>query len=51
MQVNHDGLLPVMIHIHGGGFAFMSPEEYRPEYFMDEDIVFVSMNYRMGTFG
>ena len=29
----------------------MSPEEYRPEYFMDEDIIFVSMNYRMGTFG
>jgi carboxylesterase type B len=26
-------------------------ETYRPEYFMDEDIVLVTINYRVASFG
>ena len=40
-----------MVWIHGGAFAASSSNEYRPEYFMDEDIVLVGINYRLGSFG
>ncbi|XP_050515729.1 esterase B1-like isoform X1 [Diabrotica virgifera virgifera] len=46
-------LKPVMVWIHGGGFAFgsNSSTEYGPEYLMLEDIVLVSVNYRLGFLG
>ena len=43
--------LPVMLYIHGGAFNFMSSGDYRPEYFMDEDVILVVINYRLGSFG
>lgn len=45
--------LPVLVWIHGGGYAFGSGNKsaHSPEYFMTHDIVFVSMNYRLGAFG
>ncbi|CAL8105116.1 unnamed protein product [Orchesella dallaii] len=44
-------LLPVMVFIHGGYFMAGSSNRYRPEYFMDEDVVLITFNYRVGSFG
>lgn len=49
-----DGLLPVMVFIHGGGFSAGSSisSQYGPEYFMDnQDVVLVTFNYRVGVMG
>ena len=45
--------LPVMVWIHGGGFFAGSgnPDIYGPEYFMDYDVILVSVNYRVGPLG
>ncbi|KAL3278473.1 hypothetical protein HHI36_013792 [Cryptolaemus montrouzieri] len=46
-------LLPVMVWIYGGGFEIGS-SEYNlvgPDYFLDEDVIFVAFNYRLGIFG
>ncbi|XP_060516716.1 esterase FE4-like isoform X1 [Cylas formicarius] len=47
-----DELLPVIFHIHGGGFYFGWADIYRPGYFMDSaKVVVVNVNYRLGPFG
>ncbi|CAG7835739.1 unnamed protein product [Allacma fusca] len=43
--------LPVMVYIHGGGYNLMGSVDYKPHFFMDEDIVLVVINYRLGIFG
>ncbi|XP_045128051.1 esterase FE4-like isoform X2 [Portunus trituberculatus] len=44
--------LPVMVYIHGGGFAISSAGEGgSPAPLMQKDIVLVTMNYRLGTLG
>ncbi|CAG7727296.1 unnamed protein product [Allacma fusca] len=50
-QHDSNKLLPVMLYIHGGGFAAMASDDYRPGFFMDEDIILVVINYRLGLFG
>jgi carboxylesterase type B len=42
-----------MVWIHGGGWHFGSGnrDDNGPDYFMDEDIVIVTMNYRLGALG
>ncbi|BES90763.1 Esterase [Nesidiocoris tenuis] len=51
----HDvkGRYPVMLWIHGGGFKFGSggKSDYGPEFLMNEDVVLVTINYRLGAFG
>jgi len=44
---------PVMVWIHGGGFFAGSgnPDIYGPDYFMDYDVIVVSVNYRVGPLG
>ncbi|CAL8125605.1 unnamed protein product [Orchesella dallaii] len=43
---------PVMAWIHGGGFTFGDGfQYYGPRYFMDEDVILVTFNYRLGVFG
>lgn len=46
-------LLPVMVWIHGGGFDTGSGgySLYGPQYFMDEDVIIVAINYRIGPLG
>jgi len=45
--------LPVMFWIHGGGFSsgHSGSSYYGADYFMDKDVVFVSLNYRLGLLG
>ncbi|XP_043225314.1 juvenile hormone esterase-like [Amphibalanus amphitrite] len=45
--------LPVMVWIHGGAFTLGSGDSdfYGPDYLMDEDVVLVTFNYRLGPFG
>lgn len=40
-----------MAFIHGGAFFSGSGIMYGPNYLMDEDIVLVTINYRLGAFG
>ena len=40
-----------MFWIHGGGFLFGAGSDMGPSYFMDEDIILVTINYRLGVFG
>nr|UUB32780.1 carboxylesterase COED1 [Dendroctonus rhizophagus] len=44
---------PVIVYIHAGGFYSVGSASYweGPQYFMDQDIVLVTFNYRLGTLG
>ncbi|XP_068084715.1 esterase FE4 [Anabrus simplex] len=46
-------LRPVMVWIHGGGFLFGSGNKdgQGPEFLLNEGVVYVSINYRLGIFG
>ncbi|KAL1502036.1 hypothetical protein ABEB36_007243 [Hypothenemus hampei] len=46
-------LFPVMFWIHGGGFVRGSggSDLYGPDYFVEKDIVLVTINYRLGPLG
>nr|CAH60168.1 putative esterase [Tribolium freemani] len=50
---NGTNLKPVMVWIHGGGFKTGSSETdlHGPEYLMTEDVVLVTLNYRLGILG
>ncbi|KAF5304030.1 hypothetical protein FQA39_LY01815 [Lamprigera yunnana] len=43
--------LDVIVYVHGGAFISGSPESGGPGFLMDKDIVYVSINYRIGIFG
>lgn len=44
---------PVMVFIHGGGYVFGSSttREYGPDFFMQKNVILVTLNYRIGAFG
>ncbi|CAG7834559.1 unnamed protein product [Allacma fusca] len=44
-------LYPVLVYIHGGFFVSGSSNVFRPKYFMDENVVLVTINYRLASFG
>jgi len=50
---NVTGKLPVFVWIHGGGFAHGSGgrDFYGPDYLVEQDIVVVSIQYRLGVVG
>ncbi|KAK7870481.1 hypothetical protein R5R35_000753 [Gryllus longicercus] len=43
--------LAVLFWIHGGGFSSGSSNMYGPEPLMDQDVVLVTINYRLGPLG
>ncbi|XP_043235654.1 juvenile hormone esterase-like [Amphibalanus amphitrite] len=45
--------LPVMVWVHGGGFISGSGDDdiFGVDYLLDEDVVVVTFNYRLGVFG
>ncbi|KAF5307861.1 hypothetical protein FQR65_LT06593 [Abscondita terminalis] len=46
-----NGGLPVMFYIHGGGWMCGSANIYGPEVLLDQDVVLVTINYRLGALG
>ncbi|XP_017035561.2 esterase B1-like [Drosophila kikkawai] len=48
-----DKKLPVIVWIYGGGFqkGEASRDIYSPDYFMKEQVVFITINYRLGALG
>lgn len=50
---NLTGLLPVMVWLHGGGFYSGSgdSELYGPDHFMEENVIVVTVNYRLEVLG
>lgn len=44
-------LKPVIVFLHGGALEFGAGIEQQPHYIMDRDIVFVTINYRLGALG
>lgn len=51
--VNHNGRLPVMVWIYGGGFVNggSSPAVYSGHHFAERGVMLVSFNYRLCRFG
>ena len=45
--------LPILVFIHGGGFAFGSGDSdvYGPEYLVSNGIIVITFNYRLNVFG
>ncbi|KAK8396512.1 hypothetical protein O3P69_005512 [Scylla paramamosain] len=43
--------LPVMVFLHGGGFVCGSSSEYPPHVMLNEDVVLVTVQYRLGILG
>jgi arylformamidase len=41
--------LPVIVYVHGGGWAFGSKDDVhkKPAYFLNQDVAFISMDYRL----
>ena len=50
---NPEKTLPVMVWIHGGGWMMGNggTEFYGPSYFLDRNVVLVTINYRLGAIG
>ena len=48
-----EDLLPVLVYFHGGALTHGSGNyvDRTPDSLMKEDIVFVTVNYRLGVFG
>ncbi|OXA58162.1 Neuroligin-1 [Folsomia candida] len=49
--VENRNLLPVLVFIHGGEFLAGSVQLYGPDRFMKEDVVLVTVTYRLGLLG
>lgn len=50
-NLNPKNKLPVLAYMHGGSFLYGSSMEYGPRFLMDHDIIYVSINYRLGPLG
>ena len=50
-QIQEEGVLPVMVWFHGGGFFAGSAEKYLPQIILDHDVVLVVVQYRLGILG
>ena len=42
---------PVIVWIHGGSFSRGGAAEYDPDYLLDDEVVLVTIQYRLGMFG
>lgn len=52
-DIKPEVLKPVMVWIHGGAFVYGSNSKdlYNPEFLMRNDVVVISVNYRLGALG
>lgn len=48
-----DNKLPVLFYIHGGGYSLWSSDDgmFGPDYLMGQDVILVTINYRLSVFG
>ncbi|KAK2580523.1 hypothetical protein KPH14_006257 [Odynerus spinipes] len=46
-----DSKLPVIFWIHGGAFQYGSGMDMGAKFLMDQDVIFVTINYRLGPLG
>jgi para-nitrobenzyl esterase len=46
-----DGLLPVMVFLHGGGFTSGGGSSYDPRRVSAQGVIVVTLNYRLGALG
>ncbi|ODN05451.1 Esterase E4 [Orchesella cincta] len=45
------GKYPIIVYFHGGGFMAGSGNLYGGSYFLDEDVILITLNYRLGALG
>ncbi|XP_037042859.1 esterase E4-like isoform X1 [Bradysia coprophila] len=50
-NVNPTEKLPVIFYIHGGGLVYGGSIVQGPGFLLEEDVIFVTINYRLGPFG
>ncbi|CAG9789556.1 unnamed protein product [Diatraea saccharalis] len=52
-EINSGPGRPVLVFIHGGGFAYGSgdPDLYGPEYLVSKGVIVITFNYRLNVFG
>ncbi|XP_073975785.1 esterase FE4-like [Rhodnius prolixus] len=51
-KISSSSQYPVLVYFHGGAFAFGFGEiAHGPGFFMDHDVVLVTINYRLGSLG
>lgn len=52
-QLHSDKPLPVMVYIHGGAFkgGDSTRRAWSPDYLMWEEVIYISIGYRLGQFG
>lgn len=52
-NADHGSRAPVMVWIHGGAFTYGNgnDDEFGPDYLLQQDVVLVTLNYRLGIFG
>src|SRR5262245_28247832 len=48
---DHDGRLPVMFWIHGGALVVGESDDYNPQRLVEQGVVVVTINYRLGALG
>lgn len=48
---DHADRLPVMLWIHGGALVVGESDDYNPQRLVDQDVVVVTINYRLGALG
>lgn len=51
LEQEEESSYAVMIFIHGGGFALGTGQDYGPDYLLDENVILVTINYRLGPLG
>ncbi|KAK9745227.1 Carboxylesterase family [Popillia japonica] len=49
--MNKTKIYDVIVYIHGGAFMFGSGAMYGHKYILDRDVIYVSLNYRLGPLG
>lgn len=48
---NNEHLLPVMVFFHGGAFEMGHSEPFSHEYLLDNNVIIVTVQYRLGILG